>query len=266
MHPFRYALTRGPMILRAPENDEGFDLTDEGDDLDDFDDLDDADTDDTDDDSDDDEGGDEDADLDDAGDNEPPQRQSRGDNRVARATREASEARAENDRLKRELEALRRPAQPQGETVEQFNARLAQMEPWDRTEALRQRDATFMQQRLNQIEFNSNDNADKAAYDALAARLPIAAKLRTQVEERLANMRASGTTAPREVVLRYVIGDRQMANATRATNKTKKTAEARRAAQAARPTTGRGDQATEDRRGTNNSVAARNRRVESYEL
>lgn len=253
----------GPMILRAPETDEGPDADldlDEDFSLDEQDDQDDPGEDDQDEDLDDAEGDDQDED-------EAPPPKSRGENRVAAATRIAKEAKDRADRLEREMADLRAAARPQTapqETAEARQQRLANMEPWERSEFLRVEGEQRINNTLARIEFETKDTADKASYDALAARKPVAAKLRNEVEARLADMRKSGTTAPRETVLRWVIGDRALANEGKATGKARKSAAGRQERQAARPANGRGDTVSEGRR--NGSTSARDKRLDTYQL
>ena len=183
---------------------------------------------------------------------EPPARAakpSRGENRVAAATRTAAEAKRKADDLQRELDQLKAERnQPPRETPDQVRERLAQMDPVERLEYLREQDRREFTSTLQRIEFNAQDSSDKTAFEALCARNPVASKLRDDVEARLADMRRSGTTAPRETVLRWVIGDRALANAGRATGKARKTADANRARQTARPGNSRGDAPATDRR------------------
>jgi len=197
---------------------------------------------------------------------EPAPRQSRGDNRVATATREAKEAKEALARLEREMAEIRastRPQTPQ-ETPQQREQRLAALDPYERLQIELQetrQETRLFQQRL---EFETRDNADKVAYDALAQRAPVAAKLKDEVEKRLADMRAAGTTAPRETVLRWVIGDRALANAGKATTRARTAAAGNKDRQAARAPSGRGDVAAEGR--NNSSTKAREKRLESYNL
>jgi hypothetical protein len=255
------AMLSGPTISRAPENDEGHDA-----DLD----LDeDFSLDEPDEDQDE---PDEDADEVDVLDledvDEPPTRQSRGESRVATATKVAAEAKREAAELRERLAALEAqrnaPAPEPRETAAQREQRLANLEPWERTEALRQEDSAATRQTLARIEWESKENADKVAYEALCARAPVAAKLKDEVETRLADMRKAGTTAPRETVLRWVIGDRALANGSKAAGKARTTAAGNRDRQATRPASGRGDAAPEGRRGTTDQ--ARAKRLETYSL
>lgn len=258
MHPFRYALTRGPMVMHAIDDDGG------GEDLDldlEQDEVEEAEEDDE---------PEEDPDADpyaeDDADPEPPARQpSRGENRIATLAREKKAAEDKAALYERQLAELSaRQNQPPQPTQEQINAHLATLEPWERTEFLRQQDSQRFEATLRNMQFQQQESADKTAYEALKLRSPIAAKLESDVEQRLAQMRASGTTAPRETVLRWVIGDRALANAGRATGKAKKAAATNREYQTARPSNSRGDAAQTDRRA--NTTSARNKRLENMNI
>lgn len=263
-------LLSGPRILRAPEDDRGsasddldedFSLDPPDDEDDQQDDLQDDDQDDLD-----------DEDLtgledDDEGDDPPARQPSRGENRVAKATRAAKEATERADRLERRLEEIAsqvRPAQTQ-ETPQQREARLAAMDPYERLQVELQetrQETRLFQQRL---EFETRDNSDKVAYDALCQRAPVAAKFKDEVEQRLADMRKAGTTAPRETVLRWVIGDRALKNAGKATSRARKSADQNRERHQARaPAGGRGDAPQEGR--NKNGASARDKRLENMNL
>ncbi len=78
-------------------------------------------------------------------------------------------------------------------------------------------------------------------------------------------MRASGTTAPRETVLRWVIGDRALANAGKATARTRKTADRNVERNSARaPSGGRGDAPSEGR--NKNGSTGRDKRLENLNI
>lgn len=245
---FRQMLMSGATRLLAPQDDQGSEYEDPEDNLDELEDE----LGDQDQDEDEVEEQDEDQEEDevDAAGQQQQQRQpTRGENRVARATREAAEAKRERDQLRQDMERLRQqinnPPAPQ-ETMAQRNERLANMEPWERSEYLRQESEARTAATLQRIEFNANESADKTAYDALCQRVPAAAKLRNEVEQRLAEMRAGGTTAPREVVLKYLLGDRALANASKATGRAQRSADTRRQQQTARPPKGKGDSVSAD--------------------
>ncbi len=253
----------------APENDQG--AADQDDDLDLDLDLDpDADPDDLDPDADpDDQEDDENPDDQDGeGDPAPAPAASRGENRVAAATRIAKEAKDRADALEREMADLRKqalnPPQPR-ETQAQFEARLAQMEPWERTEELRRVDAIQTQARLAKMEFDTWERGDQVAYESLASREPIAAKLRDEVEKTILAERAKGRNVDRTTVLKFLIGERALAGKNRATGRATKAAAVNRERQAAKPGNGRADVPTGDSRRGSDS-AARARRLENMEI
>lgn len=261
----RFGMLRGPQILRAPENDLGSDPDDLDDELS----LDEP-TDDDDPEPEDEDDLDPDQDTeDDVDDDDPPARQSRGESRQAKLARERNELKERLDRQERELADLRAAQRPQTagpvETPQQRQERLANMEPWERTEYLRQESEQAIAQRLANIEFQTQDSRDQLAYDALAARHPVADKLRKDVDAKLADLRKGGFNAPRKLILEQILGERQLSNAGRATNRAKKAADANRDRQGARPPAGRGDAEVGDRR-QSSSQAARNKRVEGYQL
>lgn len=256
---FRQML-RGPMIAFAPEDDEGFDPDLEADDLPDEELEDEADED-----------LDEPVDeIDDEQVDEPVRQPSRADNRVATATRAAKEAKDKADMLERQLADMQRQQvqqaqQNQGLTQAQIQERLQQMEPWERTEYFRQVDAHNTQQALQRMQFDQTESADKLAYDALASRVPAAAKLKEQVEARLVQMRGQGTTAPRETILKFLIGERAIENIGRSTGRAQRIATANRDRQTARPANARPDASAGSGR-RSGEKAARDKRVADYQL
>lgn len=255
---FRQMLS-GATVSRAPEDDDGFEIDEDLDDQT------------LDDDAEPDDEPDEPDEPDDALDADPapdpePRRPTRGENAVVRAKRELREANERAARLEQEMAALvQRANRAPQETPEQLRARLDAMDPLERIEYRIQQQELAANARLQQIEFETREAADKAAYEVLSQQRSIAAKLKDEVEARLADMRRNGTTASREVVLKYVIGDRALANAGRATSRAQKTATANRERNTTRPASGRGDVAGSDsRRG--DTPQARAKRLENMIL
>lgn len=235
-------------ILRAPENDEGFDYEEADDqEIEDVEDdgLDEPEVEDV-----------EDVEVENDGRQESREEverpKSRGENRVAEATRVAAEAKRRAEEAERRLAAIEQ-AQQQNltrESAAQREQRLAMMDPDQRTQYLLQEQAQHFEARLNAIQFTAQDSADRTAFEALCARNPIAAKHSEKVEAELAKLRATGQTAPRATVLRYVIGDSALLATPRARTKAAQTAAGNRARQSARPASGRSDVSASDRRNT----------------
>lgn len=246
---FRQQLLGSARAVYAPENDEGSEYDDEIDEVEDVDEDEDPDEDEPEE--------DEDAEVEDP-DEEPepaPRQPTRGENRVAAATRAAKEAKEEARLAREEAAALRQQlSKPQGETNAQRQARLAEMEPWERTEYL-------TNERLNRLEFDGTDRLDRLDFKATCRDDPVAAKLESEVETRLASMRANGFNSTRDAIYTFMLGERAKANKGRAAGKAQRTATTNRTQQTARPSNSRGDAVTTDRRG--NSAAARDKRLEN---
>jgi hypothetical protein len=207
---------------------------------------------------------------DDTGDPAPPeQRPSRGENRVSALARERKAERDRADALEREVAALRqqvqRPATP-AETPEQRQARLSAMEPWERTEALRVEHQQQTDARIARMEFEGWDTRDRLSYDSLAAREPVAVKLKDDVEKALAQERAQGRNPSRESILKYLIGERALSGKNRASGRAQKTATANRERQQARPGSSRGDTGAEGGRRGGNDASAREKRLENLDI
>jgi len=198
-----------------------------------------------------------------AGRQEEVRQPSRAERRVQQALTEAKAAKAETERLRLEIQQAR-TAQPV-ESQAQRQERLMLMDPDQRVDYLLRERQQQEDARFARLEFQMADSADRTAFEGLCARNPVAAKLKTNVEDYLAEMRRNGTTAPRETVLRYVIGDRALANAPRATTRARNTADANRQRQAARPGAARSDAGGSSRTATN-EAEARRKRLEDMQI
>lgn len=200
---------------------------------------------------------------------EPPQQRSRGESRQARLARENREVRERSERLERELADLKgrieRPQTGPQETPEQFNARLAQMDPVDRLAYLQQLSTQNTQQQIQALQFQLQDTSDKTQFDSFCANNKQARALSSDVETRLAEYRKQGINVSRMDVLKHVLGEKALANLDRSTNRARRAADERQSQQRARPVGSRSDAAPEGRRSSNDK-AARDRRVEGYKL
>jgi hypothetical protein len=198
---------------------------------------------------------------------EPPRR-TRGENRVAEATRIAAEAKAETAALKAQLEQMSaQPVNPNAtrEAAEERQRRLAAMSESQRTDFLLTEQRNQFEARFAQVEFSTKDSADAAAFRSLCATNPQAAKMAADVETELANLRKQGLTSPRETILKYLIGDRIMAGAPKARQRQAAAAAPGTARNAARPSGGRSDVQTGDRRNLS-EVEARRKRLEGMKF
>jgi hypothetical protein len=191
---------------------------------------------------------------------------SRKEGRLAVIAREAKEAKAEAAAAKRELEALRQNQnRPPPETAEQRAQRLANMDPDQRTEYLLNEQGRKFQDQLNQIQFQSQDSADRTAFEGMCARNTVAARYKDEVESELQRLRQLGFNSPRETVLKYVIGEKALAGASKAKAKQERTAATNRTRQQARPSSSTSDVPAGNRRG-GSEKEQRARRLENMSI
>lgn len=191
-------------------------------------------------------------------------RPSRAQARVENALREAREAKEEARRAREEAAEARREREQrqQGESERERRERLALMSPDERTEFLLNEQGQRFERELFNIRFQTADNADRTRFEALAARTPAYAAIADEVETKIAEARAKGDRSlSREVLAKFLIGERAIARAARASNKQNRKAAADRQRQTARPAGGRSDVAA-DRRVRGDSPEARRKRLE----
>lgn len=167
---------------------------------------------------------------------------SRGDRRIQSLVAREKQLAADNARITRELDELRRSQhaptyQPPAETPQQRAERLSLLSPEDRIR-------TEVDERLQQHERNQQqllgrlqDSSDQTAFQALCARNPLAAKMSEQVERELAGVRSRGMDLPRQSIFTYLVGQKaleQMGKGNRAARRNQQR-------QQGRPVNARGD-------------------------
>lgn len=149
---------------------------------------------------------------------EPVQAQPKGkskDENMAALRRAEQAARDRADKAERELAEARRP-QPRQEDPQAEARRLQAMTPEQRI----QHYAAVAEERITRAtavgQFQAADQADRASFAVRTASDPRVAKYAQEVETRLHQLRQNGANASREDMLRYIIGERVMANAPKA--------------------------------------------------
>ena len=165
---------------------------------------------------------------------------SRSQARVQAAVNEAKAAREEAADLRRQMEA-RDNGRQSSEAAERERQALENMDPYERLEYQSRKSESNMEAKLARIEFTMADSADRTDFASKAARTPAFASVAEGVEATLATMRQSGTTAPRETIALYLIGQRAVERG--AGNKTRaaKAGTARIERAAGKPTGARSD-------------------------
>jgi hypothetical protein len=139
----------------------------------------------------------------------PEPRPSRRDSRIQSLTERVRERDTELAEVRRRLDELTRTVQQprQAETPEMRAQRRALMAPQEQMqEDLREAQTSFTQQ-VQGLQAQQQEFADRTAFQAQCASNPLYAKYAPKVEGKLAELRTQGTNAPREAVLRWLIGD-----------------------------------------------------------
>jgi len=182
---------------------------------------------------------------------EPAPRRGGGSETIRAQRRRAQEAEERATRLERELAEARgfqngvqaRQVDPQAaaRAEQEFYASLELMQPAQAYQAIVARERQLVGAHLQQVEFRSNDRADKQAYDIAARSSRVHQQYRSQVEQTLAAERAQGRNPDREVILKYLVGNDVLDRANRAAPAQRNGAARRVAAQQSRPTGARGD-------------------------
>ncbi len=198
------------------------------------------------------------------GDAAPPRKRGANETiRELRASRKTeTEARlrleTETRELRERLGRLEQPRQaPQGPTPEQ----LALMTPDELIDhklgiATKRFEAT-----LGQIQWQTYEATDKAAFEALKASHPMARRLADKVESRLAEMRAQGQNVDRVRLAKYLVGEEAWEKGEAAKVKQAAQGQQRIARQTVRPGAARSD--TTGNRGKVSEQEARDKRLEN---
>ncbi len=153
---------------------------------------------------------------------------SRAQERIRRQQEELQRERARADAAERERQQLLQHIQAQSSQAEQLRQQqfLESLDPSERQAYMLQQQMEQMRREVQQQQFAQADMTDKIGFQQRALQNPMIAKYVDRVEETLATMRAKGQTAPRESILKFLIGEEVLnkapavvAKATRAASK-----------------------------------------------
>lgn len=196
------------------------------------------------------------------GQREPVRQPSRAERRVQSALQAANEAKERADALEAQIRQLTE-GQGRVSREQEEQERLARMDPYERAEYVAQRAERNTQGLVNQLRQEMADNTDKAGFAAKCASNPTLAKISDEVERTLSELRRTGSTAPRETVAAFLIGQKVLAKAPAARSSASKRAAERTNRERARPSGG-GSDVTGGR--TRDERAARLERLESASI
>ena len=189
---------------------------------------------------------------------------SRATERVERALADAKEARERAEAAERRLAALEQ-GRTQTEEAQREAKALEAMDPYERNQFLSEKALRETRGEVAALRRDMADTADRTDFASKAARNPALAAVADDVEKALATMRANGTTAPRETVAAYLIGQRALARAGGAKTRAAKAGAGRIAAATAKPGGGARSDVRPERPGAD-TAAARKARLENMQI
>lgn len=171
---------------------------------------------------------------------------SRGEARLQKLANEAKAAKEEAARARRETEELRRQQWQASQTVteQQERERLALMTPEERAEYRIEKMQRELAVSRQQDRIQTAALLDKTAYDAKATINPTYAKFKDEVEARFQDQLAKGQPVEREVILKFLLGERALNGAVNS-GKAAKAAKSRVEAQKVSSGSGKGDAASQ---------------------
>jgi len=196
---------------------------------------------------------------------------SRATRAVLEAKRVAREEAAKRTALEQELNALRAErererARREVESPEQEAARLALMTVEERVDYKLRKAEEKHTRELAAATFAAADAADKAAFESKGAYDPRYKKYAPDVERLILQERQAGRNFPRETILKFVLGERVLANQAKVDAQRAKGRENIRR-QTTQPPGGRSDRApARTRPGQGNSLADLEARLDGVQI
>lgn len=183
---------------------------------------------------------------------------SRATARVQAALRDSKAAKEYAAAVRRELEELRN-SRSNNENAENERRALENMDPYERLEYRSRQDAANSKAQIDRLEFKFADSNDKTEFLSKAARTPALASVADEVETALSAMRAAGTTAPRETIATYLLGQRAIERGAASKTRATKSGAARIDRATGKPTGARSDVRREAPSGGDTAKARRAR-------
>lgn len=160
-------------------------------------------------------------------------RSSRGERRQQHLANENRELRTNMEALQRRFDDFVRSAdatrrEQQRETPDQRQQRRALMTPEERAAEDIRESETRVGNVLSNAQMQIADTADKSAFDVLVRSDKLYSRLAQRVETELAGLRAKGQNAPREAILKFIIGDEALKQRAARGNRSERQAAQRR--------------------------------------
>jgi len=158
------------------------------------------------------------------------------------------------------------PAGLQEENDEQFTARLQLLPPDERMEQRYLRDKRQSNQRMAFFQFQQTELHDKTSFDAKSVADPRYKRWAAEVEAKRQEFMQGGQIVPREVVLKYLLGEHMLSpQGTKETRRRVQRGQERVRRQETRPT-GAGSDVVAPRRGQLTEAQARAKRLAGMQI
>lgn len=165
-------------------------------------------------------------------------RPSRGDARIQSLANENREFKRQLAELQAAQQHRQQPPDPyaaqRAQQIEQ--ERLSLMDPEQRFQYQLEKLQSQQQADMQRLRFEMHDSADQARFDALKSTNKLAAAYAPEVDRIIKQERAEGRNVSREVALKFAIGEKYLAEASKASAKQRVQANGRVATQRTSPT------------------------------
>jgi hypothetical protein len=160
-----------------------------------------------------------------AGDEEvEPKKPSRGEARFQKLSNAAKEATERAAKVEREFNEFKAEQSRRAAVVEKKEPTADEMALWSTEQIIDyklQKATGAFSQNLAQLQWNTQEANDKAAFERLQLSDPRAKKYAAEVETRLASIRKQGQNVDREALLKFVIGEKVFSGGGKAAAKQK---------------------------------------------
>lgn len=195
---------------------------------------------------------------------QPERKPGRGESRFQKLANEAREARERASKVEREFNEFKAEQSRKAAVVEKKEPTTEEMALWSTEQIIDyklQKATGQFGQTLQQLQWNTAEANDKAAYERLKLSDPRAKKYADEVETRLDNLRKQGQNVDRESLLKFVIGEKVFKGGGKAAAKQKKEGEAQIRRQTTKPPAGASD--VRGGRTQDSEAEARRKRLEN---
>jgi hypothetical protein len=156
---------------------------------------------------------------------QPERKPGRGESRFQKLSNAAREATEKAARVEREFNEFKAEQSRRAAVVEKKEPTAEEMALWSTEQVIDyklQKATGAFSQNLAQLQWNTQESNDKAAFERLQLSDPRAKKYAGEVETRLANIRKQGQNVDREALFTFILGEKVKNGGGKAAAKQKK--------------------------------------------